>query len=214
MAAFNETPIFWTTTQAGYNDSDRTKRYMRDGKRVVEKLPQSGHVGDYNDRRRARGTRFVKMIDSAGNEIAATLTNAAAHMDPNTGYGQYVKVKARALGWYGVGECPCALIRTAEINAEAFLLDSVRNGEPCSRESFKGDSLHTMCPHGTAERNARVAAHSAHEAERADKMKSKDDKLVEQQGEMLKYLADAIGGTKDVPQPAPVRQPRAKKDDE
>ena len=218
MAGFNETPIFWTTTQAGYNDQDRTRRYMRNGKRVIEKLPQSGHVGDYNERRPARGTRYAKMIDSAGNEIAHTLTNAAAHMDPHTGYGQYARTKARALGWYAIGECPCALIATGEINSDAFLVDEIRNGtaQPCVKGTYKGDHLDSMCPHATAERNARVAAHSAHEADRAEKMKGKEDKIVEQQGEMLKYLAAAANkglAPEDLPPPESKRA-RSKKDEE
>jgi hypothetical protein len=209
VAAFNEVPIFWTTTQAGYNDSDRTRRYMRNGKRVVEKLPQSGHVGDYNDKRRARGTRFVKMIDSAGNEMAITLTNAAAHMDPNTGYGQNVRAKARHFGWYAIGECPCALIATGEINREAFMVDSVRDGQPCSRDSFKGDHLDTMCPHAKAERQARMDANKAREQEREEKVKTNESKLLEQQGKILEHLASQIA-----PQQAAPARTRAKKDDE
>jgi hypothetical protein len=207
VAAFNETPIYWTTTQAGYNDSDRTRRYMRNGKRVVEKLPQSGHVGTYDDKRRARGTRYVKMIDSAGNEIAHTLTNAAAHMDPNTGYGQHMKAKARGLGWYAIGECPCALIAAREINSEAFLVDEIRDGTatPCVKDSYKGDHLETMCPHAKAERAARQAANAAREADREEKSKTAESKLLEQQGKILEHLATQTPAT---------QRARAKKDDE
>lgn len=215
MAAFNEVPIFWSTTQAGYNDSDRTKRYMRNGKRVVEKLPQTGHVGDYNDKRRARGTRFVKMIDSAGTEIAYVLTNGAAHMDPNTGYGQHMKAKARALGWYAIGECPCALIAANEINPQAFIVDAIRDGSaaPCQRGSYKGDHLDSMCPHATAERNARMAANTAINQEREEKLKGNDTKLLEQQGKIIEQLAAvASGGKVAVESSAP--RARSKKDDE
>ncbi len=196
VAAFNEVPIFWTTTQAGYNDKDRTKRYMRNGERVVEKLPQSGHVGDYNDKRRAHGTRYVRMVDGAGNECAIVLTNGAAHMDPNTGYGQNVKSKARALGWFAIGECPSALIAAGEINHEAFLVKGIRESKsaPCMKGSFKGDHLDAMCPHATAERDARLAVNFKRENERAEKLKGHDTRLLEQQGEIIKQLAAVANG--------------------
>jgi hypothetical protein len=217
VAAFNEVPIFWTTTQAGYNDADRTRRYMRNGKRVVEKLPQSGHVGGYDERRPAKGTRYARVIDSAGNEIALVMTNGAAHLDAGTGYGQMMRSKARALGWFGITECPCALVAAKDINREAFLVDEIRDGtaRACQSGSYKGDHLETMCPHAKAEREARIAAHSAHEAERAEKLRSRDDKLVEQQGKMLEYLANAAvtGKLPMVEETAPEQRTRRKKDD-
>jgi hypothetical protein len=207
-SGFNEAPIFWTTTQAGYNDRDRTRRYMKDGKRVVEKVPQSGHVGDYNNRSRAQGLRYVKMINSAGNEFSMVLTNGAAHMDPNTAYGQYVRRKARFLAWYGVGECPCALIATGEINAEGFMSESARTGSPCAKGSFKGDGLDTMCPHAKAERKARMDHHAADQAERGEKMKGKEDKIIE----LLTAAAIKNGiDTDNAPEP---KARRTKKDEE
>ena len=174
-----ETPIFWTTTEPNYNDRDRHKRYMKDGKRVVEKVPQSGHIGGYADRKRAPGVRYVKMINSVGNEISVVLTNGAAHMDPNTAYGQYVKRKARALAWFGLGECPCALIATGEVSPDGFMTEECRSGEPCRSGSFAGKDLDTICPHARDERNARQKAHSDHEAERELKMKGKEDRIIE-----------------------------------
>jgi len=174
-----EAPIFWTTTEPNYNDRDRHKRYMKDGKRVVEKIPQSGHVGGYTDRKRAQGVRFVTMVNSVGNSVSVVLTNGAGHMDPNTAYGQHVKRKARSLSWFGIGECPCALIATGEINPDGFLSESVRKGEPCRPGTFSGKDLDNMCPHAVAERNARQAEQTRSEAERADKMKGKEDKILE-----------------------------------
>jgi hypothetical protein len=178
VAGFNELPIFWTTTQSGYNEGDRTKRYMRNGKRVVEKVPQAGHVGDYTDKRRAPGVRYVKMIDSAGNEVSVVLTNAASHMDPNTAYGNYVKRKARFLGWFGIGECPCALASTGEIHPDA-MMTNVRDVQPCTRGTYSGNSLDEMCPHAKAEREARLAANLSNETERDEKMKGKEEKIIE-----------------------------------
>lgn len=174
-----EAPIFWTTTEPNYNDRDRHKRYMKNGKRVVEKIPQSGHTGGYSDRKRAAGVRFVTMVNSAGNSVSVVLTNGAGHMDPNTAYGQYVKRKSRALAWFGIGECPCALIATGEVDPEGFHTEQARNGEPCKAGSFSGKDLDGMCPHAKAEMLARQAAQTAHEADREEKMKGKEDKILE-----------------------------------
>lgn len=174
-----EIPIFWTTTEPNYNDKDRHKRYMKNGKRVVEKVPQSGHVGTYADKKRAPGVRFVTMVNSVGNTVSVVLTNGAGHMDPNTAYGQYVKRKARALCWFGIGECPCALIRTGEIHPDGFMTEAVRTGDPCPHGSFSGKDPDSMCPHAKAERDARQVEQARSEAERAEKMKGKEDRILE-----------------------------------
>lgn len=185
-----EIPIFWTTTEPNYNDRDRHKRYMKNGKRVVEKVPQSGHVGGYADRKRAPGLRYIKMINSVGNEVSVVLTNGAAHMDPNTPYGQYVKRKARALAWFGIGECPCALIATAEVNVDGFMTEECRTGEPCKAGSFGGKDLDGMCQHAKAERAARQLAQAELEAERAEKMKGKEDRILELLSQQVMGAAD------------------------
>lgn len=212
MSDFNKLPTFWVSTNNAANDGERTKRYMRNGEHVIEKVPQTGHVGDYDSKRRAPGQRYFKLINSQGNEISYTMTNAAAHMDTGAGYGQDRRRKARHFGWYAIGECPSALVVAGEINPDAFLTAEIREGQnPCAKGTFKGDHIETMCPHAKAERDARLSAHAKREAERAEKLKSKDDKLVEQQGEMLRYLAEQVTRGE---QPAPAPRARARRDEE
>lgn len=164
---------------------------MKNGKRVVEKVPQSGHVGEFTDvPPRAKGVRYVTMVNSAGNVVSVVLTNGAAHMDPNTAYGVYVKRKSRALAWFGIGECPCTLIANNEVDPEGFASAEARNGHSCERGSFSGKDMDNMCPHAVAEMNARKAQQAAIEAERAEKMKGKEDKIIELLAQQALNAAD------------------------
>lgn len=210
-----ELPIFWTTTEPNFNDRDRHKRYMKNGKRVVEKVPQSGHVGDYNEKRRAQGTRYITMVNGVGNTFSMVLTNGAAHMDPNTAYGVYVKRKARALAWFGIGECPCLLIANNEVDPDGFMSDECRTGEPCKRGSFKGTDIDTMCPHAKAERAARMTAHAEIEAERAEKMKGKEDRILELLSAQVMSAADREAKIMELLAMQPENKPnKRKRDDE
>lgn len=171
-------PIFWTSSRAGYNDADRQNTRMVGGKRVLEKFPQHGHVGDYDNKQKAGGQRFVYMIRHDGHEVAVCLTNAAAHLDPNSAYGQYVRMKARFLGWFGVADCPVAMLMIGRMHGDHFADKRLLDARPCTSHD------HTRakpCPHAIAEKAARVEQHNIAEAERNASYKDANDKMIEAQ---------------------------------
>ena len=59
-------PIFWTSTIPGYNDADRQRVRFDDGERIVERIPQRAHIGDYENRKRAPGVRSVRVVRHDG----------------------------------------------------------------------------------------------------------------------------------------------------
>jgi hypothetical protein len=189
----NREAIFWTTTTPGYNDSDRQRMVVVDDvvrgkpvkKRAVEKFPQRGHLGDYEDRRTAPGERWMLVVRHDGHEVRAVLTNAAAHMDSATGYGRYVRGKARALGWFDPGQCPCALLLTRELDADQVVSEEVRNGTPCAPNTYNRTN---RCPHSIAEKNARMEVTRAITEDREEAMKSKEDKVLEALKEQTEAL--------------------------
>lgn len=215
-SAFNSEPIFWTTTQPHYNTADRERTKVIGGKKVREKFPQTGHVGSYDDKEKARGVRFLLMVRHDGHAVFHCLTNGAAHMDHTTPYGQYALRKARYLGWFTPGECPCALVSTGEINGETLVDQSIRSSNPCAPGSYSGQK---PCKHALDEIHARREQNTAIQEEREASSKTKDDKMLEMQREMTDALIKATvkqhgGEIVDAPPvgPPPVR--RGKKDDE
>lgn len=186
---FEREPCFWTSTSPGYNTRDRQRTFMKDGKRVTERHPQRGHAGDYEDRRRAEGTRFVRLIDHHGHEIFHTLTNAAAHLDHTAPFGQYQMAKARALGWFMPGQCPCALLATGELTRDHIVSDEVRKGHACAPGSYNYEN---QCAHSKAERAARAAQNKAIQDERESKMKGTSQKHLEATQEMTATVAAAV----------------------
>lgn len=168
-------PIFWTSVRPGYNDADRQRPMMVDGKRVLEKFPQHGHVGDYDNKKRAGGQRFVYMIRHDGHEAAIVLTNAAAHLDPNTPYGQYVRMKARFLGWFGVADCPVAMLMICRMQPHHFVDKTLLDARPCNTQHTRAEP----CPHAIAEKAARVAQNNRIAAEREVAYKDANGKLIE-----------------------------------
>lgn len=200
MSDFDREPCFWTSTQPGYNTRDRQRSYMKDGKRVTERFPQRGHAGDYEDRRRAPGTRYVRLIDHHGFEVFHTLTNAAAHLDPTAPFGQYMMAKARHFGWYMPGACPCALLTTGEMKP-GHIVDRSLIGQPaCAPGSY---SYENPCKHALSERVARMEQNKKVQDEREFKMKNVGVKhleatqaLTEQIGAALAPLLEAKASKK------------------
>lgn len=203
MADFDREPCFWTSTKPGYNTRDRQRSFMRDGKRVTEKFPQRGHAGDYEDRRKAPGTRYLRMIDNYGNEVFHVLTNAAAHLDTNTGWAQYQLGKARALGWFMPGACPCALLASRELKREHFLSREVLEGTPCTGSY----SYENQCPHSIAEQKARRSKNAEHEAERELKMKGEATLSLEATRDMTKQVGAAVQKLVEMQTGMPVADP-------
>lgn len=188
-SAMDEEPIFWGTTKPGYNDADRQTVRMVDGRKVVEKFPQHGHVGSYARPQKAPGVRFVYVITHDGNEIAMCLTNGASHLDPNTGYGQYVRRKALFLGWFPPGACPCALLINGDLTPDHIVDKSILEARACPPRMH---SRANPCPHSIAEKVARVDQHKRDEAERLANYKSDGDRLLAATHEQTAALVDML----------------------
>lgn len=192
MSQFNQTPCFWTSTQIGFNDADRSRPKIVNGRRLLEKFPQSGHLGDYDGRVMAPGIRYLRMIRHDGNEVFHVLTNAAGHMDHTTPWGQYQMQKARFLGWFGRGECPCALVASRTISGETIVAEGNKGAQPCQPDTY---SVEKPCKHALDEIAARLAAHKALNDERAAAVRDDNARMIEaqnKQAEAIKDLAAAM----------------------
>lgn len=179
MSEFEREPIFWTSTRPGYNQRDREIVRFENGRRIVEKVPQRGHQGDYEQRRtdvRCARARWLHVVTHHGNWIRMVLTSAAAHMDPNTEWGQYQRAKARHFGWFPLWSCPIALLATGELKPEQLVDQSLVGAAPCAVGSY---SEKQPCPHCLAETDARRARHAADEAERFKNYKDAGEKTIE-----------------------------------
>lgn len=190
-------PCFWTTTQPGFNTPHRERQVMVDGRRVREKFPQRGHQGDYDDLRPARGIRSVLMIRHDGHTVQVALTNAAAHLDHTTPWGQYQLMKARSLGWFQPSQCPCALLLTGELTREHIVQVEILNSRPCDPGTY---SVKAPCPHVLAERAARTAQHNRDEAERLASFRDQGEKIIDAQraqtAELVGAITAALGNAK------------------
>ncbi len=189
MADFDREPCFWTSNSPGYNTNDRQRTFMKNGQKVTEKHPQKGHGGDYENRLKAPGTRYIRMIDHHGHEIFHCLTNAAAHLDHTAPYGQYAMQKARHLGWFMPGQCPCALLATGEMSRNHFADQSLVKQQACDPKSY---SYEDQCPHSKAERAARMAVTQAIHDKREKAMKGEGVLNLEATQAMSKTVADAV----------------------
>lgn len=187
--AFQREPIFWTSTIPGYNDSDRMRTFMRDGKRVTVRYPQRGHVGDYENKQKAPGDRFLWMIDHHGFEFAMVLTCAAAHLNAHDGYGQDRMRKARHFGWYMPGQCPCALMATGELSPDHIVDRSLIGQQPCEPGTY---SFERRCKHSLSERAARAAQNKAIQDERELAMKPDAAKSVEATQALTEKLVETV----------------------
>lgn len=190
MSQIEREPCFWTSTRPGYNSKDRELVSFVDGKRIVERVPQRGHQGDYEDRRPARGIRSVRTVRSDGHTVHMVLTNGAAHLDHTTQFGQYQNAKAEHLGWYPVGSCPLARLANGQLQPQHFRVQSMLKETPCAPKSYSEKS---PCKHSIAEELARKAAWASGEmAELEHKFKNSSDKLAEAQRDQTSALVGAI----------------------
>jgi len=177
-------PCFWSMTPSsnpGYNLVDRERFIVvndEQGNPIQrkEKFPQRGHLGDYEDRQAAPGQRFATVVRHDGNVAHVPLTNAAAHLDPNTPYGQYMRQKGFFLGWFGLESCPAALIQAGQLRPSTIVDKSILTAAPCPRNSYSADNV---CPHCVAETKARQAVQRAKNDAQADAHKNSSDRQAE-----------------------------------
>lgn len=196
-------PIFWTSTQPNYSEKDRTRYRMENGKRIKEKIPQTGHIGTHEAYQKAAVRRFHEVVRHDGHMVFSVLTNGAAHLDVHGPYGQYIVGKRRSLGWFGMGECPCALVAANNFGVECLVDEKNRGARPCEPGTY---SAAQPCPHAVAEIAARRAAHNAimHEKEIAGK--TDQNRLLEGQNKLIEMLA--AQAVKDDPPPVEKKVPK------
>lgn len=180
-------PCFWLTTSEDSN-RERTVTRMIGGRKVTEKIPQHGHEGDYENKRRASGRRYIKVVRHEGHTVALLLTNAAAHLT-NGPYAQYQMNKARHFGWYPEGACPCALFIGHELTADQIVSEEVRTGTPCAQGTH---SIANPCKHDLAERAARKAQWNADQAERMAGFRDADEKNAAEMRKINKELVHDV----------------------
>jgi hypothetical protein len=190
--------IFWTSTTPGYNTKDRERDIVVAGKRIKERFPQHGHVGSYDSKKKAGGQRFVRVVRHDGHVVCLVLTNAAAHIDPSTPFGNYQRAKMRHYGWFPLGSCPLAMLATSQVTPEQFVNQAMLKEPPCTPGTY-GENK--PCPHCVAETTARQKAHTADEAERMASFKDPTEKLVEAGREQTQAIVGAI--TDALKKPAP-----------
>lgn len=199
-------PILWV------GKAQRTRRIVVDGEQRTERIPQRGHAGnsDYDEPKLAPGKRWELYVKGDGNACRVPLTNAAAHLDDTTPYGQMVRAKARFLGWYPLGSCPCALVLTGELRANHFASKEVARSEPCRPRTY---SVEDPCPHALAEQEARQAAHSLVDAKRCKNVQADVERLLsaqkEQTKEIVSGLRDAVLDIATAMRPPPPPPPPA-----
>jgi hypothetical protein len=190
--------IFWTSTTPGYNTRDREREHVVAGKRIKERFPQHGHEGSYDSRKRARGQRFIRVVRHDGHVVPLVLTNAAAHLDPTTPFGNYQRAKMRHLGWFPLGSCPLAMLATSQVTPEQFVNQAMLKDAPCAPGSYTEAK---PCPHCAAETVARQKAHAEFEVGEMAKFKDPTEKLVEAGREQTQAIVGAI--TDALKKPAP-----------
>lgn len=174
---------FWLTTSEDPN-RERNRIRMVAGRKVTEKLPQHGHDGDYENKRKARGRRYIMVVRHEGHTVPLLLTNAAAHLQHGP-YAQYQLGKARHLGWYPMGACPCALFLSQELTADQVVSPEVKTGTPCEPGTHNSER---PCKHDIAERKARTEAWNSDQASRMSGFRDADEKNHAAQRELNKEL--------------------------
>lgn len=183
----NREPIFWTTTGVDYNKFDRERPSFADGEPRIERFPQTGHIGDYENKVVAQGQRFVWVCRGDGNVVALVMTNAAAHLDTNTAFATWQRRKCYALGWFAAAGCVAKLVQTGELGRKQLAAPLERDVVPCEG----GHSLHEPCAHTAREIDARRARNKSHNDARMAKFKTEADALLEETRKTNAHLADA-----------------------
>jgi hypothetical protein len=179
-------PILWG------NIARRTlERRDERGRRIIERVPQTATVGDYDDPRRA-DPRYRIVVDSYGNELRVVITTAAADVSIDGNYARRQRQKWRVDGWYEKGSCPVALYLAGDLQMDHLVATDVvaaakerRACDPTSHDVRK------PCPHALAELDARRVRNAEEDAERQKNFRSESDKLIEANA---KNSADIISG--------------------
>jgi len=161
-------------------------RRVVNGKRIVEKIPRTAQ-----DPRRpgARLRRWVRMLDSYGNDVFAVLTTAAAEAVPEGKYANTQRRKFRKHGWFPFGQCPIALLSTGQLRKSALLTQWKDGERPCDPNKCDGEH---PCKHAVAEQVARQDVNRVNDAAQADAWKSGEMKMAEANHAAMQEQTKAI----------------------
>jgi hypothetical protein len=161
------------------------------GEPVTERIPQIGHVGDYENPVAMRRPGWVHVLKHDGHEVRVKLTNAAAQEDLNHSYANFMRAKIRHFGWVIVGTCPLVAVASGDIRKQHLAARSLLTERACERGSF-GEL--NPCRHYLAERDARRARHGVLEARRNSSFKPEADRLIEAQAKQTTEIVTGVGG--------------------
>lgn len=191
--ASNTEPILWLTM----DDKLNARRFHRshigpDGKRILERLPQRGHQGPYDNYSLARGMRSIRMARNDGHTTDMPLTNGAAHLDTNQTYAGYQLAKARYFGWFPVAKCPLACVVSGEIDPLSLLCRDQVDEQPCKPGPHITDE--NPCVHAVREIEARRLARVVETNEIEEKFVDPNEKLIRAQREQTAAIVQALTG--------------------
>lgn len=181
-------PILWA------HKTQRTRRLIVDGEVRIERLPQRGHRGDsdYDRPQPVAGPRWIHVVKNCGSAVRVPITNGASLVvggGPDGTYSSMIDRKAKALGWYSLASCPCALLQVGDLQPHHLASRDLLTAQPCPPRSYSEDN---PCPHALAEQEARRAKHEKREAERNKGMQSEAEKLLVAQKEQTKEIVSGI----------------------
>jgi hypothetical protein len=189
--AFEREPVMWTSTRPDYNRNDRERSYVREGRLVTERIPQTGSQGEYDNRTPITHVRrWLPIINHGGHEVPVVFTNAAADLNNTGPVAQYQWAMIRGLGWFWPGACPVALVSTGELRADLVVAKSILGDRPCEPGTY---GERTPCKHTVAEKAARMTLTAADDARREAAYKSDTDRQIAAQRDMNSQLIAAQG---------------------
>jgi len=198
-------PIRWVNARGAYSGVTHTR--FENGRKITERLPQRGHVGEWGSHNPMRGIRDVRVVRHDGHVVNAVLTNGAAHNDDSTEWAQSQRAKIRYFGWYPIGACPLALLLTGNLKRSNFVDQSLLGDKPCEHGTY---SESKPCKHALAEERARKALNVENQNEIIRNYKDTGEKTLEATREQTAALVQAITNALG-PQHTPVDEtPRTK----
>ena len=227
-------PILWTHAdneqEKGSNSPRRTLRYRdEDGRVVIERVPARCSADDNYDSPTVHTgyQRWLPIIRDDGNAVRIPLTNAAAHVDTNTGYARNQIEKWKRNGGFRFDECPLAQIYGKTAWKQAFispevLEDLAARVTPCEGTSETRPCRHTKAEQAARQQRRRDEDNARERARMGEVERAKHDlnqRLVaelaagnKQTAEMIQtfmaMMANVVGGGQ-APAPAPTNPPPA-----
>ena len=161
-------------------------RRIHKGKRIVEKIPRTAQ-----DPKRPglKLRRWIRMLDSYGNDVFAVMTTAAAEVAPEGKYANDQRRKFKKKGWYPFGQCPVGLVMTGQLDASKMISEWGKNERACDPKSCNGEN---PCKHSIAEQVARQEVNKANDAAMQNAWKSGEMKMAEAQHLAMQEQTKAI----------------------